>query len=59
MNMVMLGGLLNHISIINLEDIKKGMEEMLGNKRPDRIEMNIEAIRKGMELASKQVVQYA
>jgi len=58
MNMVMLGGLLNHISIINLEDIKKGMEEMLGNKRPDRIEMNIEAIRKGMELALKQEVQY-
>ncbi|MFV9511878.1 2-oxoacid:acceptor oxidoreductase family protein [Tepidibacillus sp. LV47] len=59
MNMVMLRGLLNHISIISLEDIKKGMEEMLGNKRPDRIEMNMEAIRKGMEQAAKLEVHHA
>ncbi|WP_339060996.1 2-oxoacid:acceptor oxidoreductase family protein [Tepidibacillus marianensis] len=55
MNMVMLGALLKHISIIDIDGIKKGMEEMLGNKRPDRIEMNLAAIKKGIEIADVEV----
>lgn len=50
MNMVMLGLFLTNTSILTFGDIKIGMEEMLGNKKPELIEMNLKAIKKGMEI---------
>ncbi|GBF12591.1 2-oxoacid:acceptor oxidoreductase family protein [Tepidibacillus infernus] len=59
LNMVMLGVFLKYNSILTLNDIRNGMEEMLGNKRPDRIEMNLKAIQKGMEHVVALEEQYA
>lgn len=50
MNMVMLGLFLANTAILTYDDIKLGLEEMLGNKKPELIEMNLKAIKKGMEL---------
>lgn len=51
MNMVMLGGFLKNSALLTLEDIEIGMKEMLGNKKPELIEINLQAIKKGMEMA--------
>ena len=55
MNMVILGAFLKHTSIITLEDIKIGMKEMIGDKKPDLIEQNIRAIEKGMGMTDQEV----
>lgn len=55
MNMVMLGALLANSSILSLKEIKNGMQEMLGDKKPELIDINIRAIEKGMKFVSQEV----
>jgi 2-oxoglutarate ferredoxin oxidoreductase subunit gamma len=47
LNMIMLGAFIETSSIITLEDIEKGLKEMIGEKRPELIENNMKAIKEG------------
>lgn len=47
MNMVMLGAFLQECKMLSIEDVYLGMEEMLGNKRPELIEANKKALNLG------------
>jgi 2-oxoglutarate ferredoxin oxidoreductase subunit gamma len=46
-NMIMLGAFIESTTIITLEDIEKGLIEMVGGKRPELIENNMKAIKEG------------
>ena len=47
-NMVCLGALLPALSLIDLESVKKAMDEVVGKKKPELYELNVAAIRKGL-----------
>jgi 2-oxoglutarate ferredoxin oxidoreductase subunit gamma len=47
LNMIMLGAYIETSTIITLEDIEKGIIEMIGGKRPELIENNMRAIKEG------------
>jgi 2-oxoglutarate ferredoxin oxidoreductase subunit gamma len=47
LNMIMLGAFIETSSNITLDDVKKGLIEMIGEKRPDLIENNMKAIQEG------------
>ncbi len=49
MNMIMLGAFIKENETITLEDIDKGLDEMLSSKRPELIENNKKAIRLGYD----------
>lgn len=48
-NMVCLGALLPHLQLTNYEMVEKAMDEVVGTKRPELLELNLAAIKKGME----------
>lgn len=47
-NMVCLGALLPTLTLIDLECIKKAMDEVIGTKKPELYELNVAAIHKGL-----------
>lgn len=47
LNMIMLGVFIKENSILSLDDLFRGMEEMIGNKKPQLIEANKQAILAG------------
>ncbi|WP_371371690.1 2-oxoacid:acceptor oxidoreductase family protein [Sporomusa aerivorans] len=47
-NMVCLGALLPALTLIDMDSIKKAMDEVIGKKKPDLYELNVAAIRKGL-----------
>jgi 2-oxoglutarate ferredoxin oxidoreductase subunit gamma len=47
-NMVCLGALLPSLKLINLEKVEKAMKKLVGNKRPELMKTNIDAINKGI-----------
>ncbi|MDF2874509.1 MAG: 2-oxoacid:acceptor oxidoreductase, alpha subunit [Sporomusa sp.] len=47
-NMVCLGALLPSLSLVNMESVKKAMDEVIGKKKPELYELNVAAINKGM-----------
>lgn len=44
LNMVMVGAYIRESNLLSLEDVYKGMEEMLGTKRPELIDINKKAV---------------
>jgi len=48
-NMVCLGALLPYLKLIDMNTLQKGMDAVVGTKKPELYEANIEAIKKGME----------
>lgn len=48
-NMVCLGALLPALSLINIESITKAMDEVVGKKKPELYELNVAAIKKGLD----------
>ncbi|QNB46712.1 2-oxoacid:ferredoxin oxidoreductase subunit gamma [Thermanaerosceptrum fracticalcis] len=48
-NMVCLGALLPKLKLVSLEKIEKAMDEVVGKKKPELYDMNIVAIKKGLE----------
>lgn len=48
-NMVCLGALLPALSLINLDSVKTAMDEVIGKKKPELYELNVAAIRKGLQ----------
>lgn len=53
-NMVMLGVYLQTQTLLSRENLKQGMEKMVGQKHPERIESNLQAISAGMKWMSEQ-----
>jgi 2-oxoglutarate ferredoxin oxidoreductase subunit gamma len=49
LNMVMLGAFIKETTILTLEDVYKGMEEMIGNKKPERLALNQKALELGFQ----------
>jgi 2-oxoglutarate ferredoxin oxidoreductase subunit gamma len=47
-NMVCLGALLPSLSLVNMESVKKAMDEVIGKKKPELYELNVAAINRGM-----------
>ena len=47
-NMVCLGALLPALSLIDMDSIKKAMDEVVGKKKPELYELNVAAIHKGL-----------
>ena len=47
-NMVCLGALLPALSLIDLDSIRKAMDEVVGKKKPELYELNVAAIHKGL-----------
>lgn len=47
-NMVCLGALLPALSLVNMDSIKKAMDEVVGKKKPELYDLNVAAINKGM-----------
>lgn len=50
-NMVSLGILLPHLHLTDYDKVEKAMHEVVGAKKPQLLEANLAAIRKGIELA--------
>jgi 2-oxoglutarate ferredoxin oxidoreductase subunit gamma len=50
-NMVCLGALLPYLQLTNYAKVEKALHEVVGSKKPELLELNLAAIRKGMELA--------
>lgn len=50
-NMVCLGALLPHLKLTNYEKVEKAMHEVVGAKKPELLDLNLKAIKKGMEIA--------
>lgn len=48
-NMVCLGALLPALSLIDLDSVKTAMDEVIGKKKPELYELNVAAIRKGLQ----------
>ena len=48
-NMVCLGALLPNLKLIDMNTLGKAMEAVVGKKKPELYEVNMQAIRKGME----------
>ncbi|MDK2822430.1 MAG: 2-oxoglutarate ferredoxin oxidoreductase subunit gamma [Clostridia bacterium] len=48
-NMVCLGALLPHLNLTDYEKVKKAIYEVVGEKKPELLELNLNAIKKGME----------
>lgn len=49
-NMVCLGALLPHLKLTDYAKVEKAMHEVVGAKRPELVDLNLKAIKKGMEL---------
>jgi 2-oxoglutarate ferredoxin oxidoreductase subunit gamma len=47
-NMVCLGALLPALSLIDMNSIRKAMDEVVGKKKPELYELNVAAIHKGL-----------
>ncbi|MDF2570198.1 MAG: 2-oxoacid:acceptor oxidoreductase, alpha subunit [Sporomusa sp.] len=47
-NMVCLGALLPALSLVNMDSVKKAMDEVVGKKKPELYDLNVAAINKGM-----------
>ena len=47
-NMVCLGALIGKMKLINMEQIEKAMEAIVGKKKPEMYEINIMAIKRGL-----------
>lgn len=48
-NMVCLGALMPKLKLINMTTLQKAMDAVVGKKKPELYEINIQAIKKGME----------
>jgi 2-oxoglutarate ferredoxin oxidoreductase subunit gamma len=48
-NMVCLGALMPKLKLIDMNALQKAMEAVVGKKKPELYEVNIQAIKKGME----------
>lgn len=48
-NMVCLGALIPHLKLIDLNTLHKAMDAVVGKKKPELYEVNMQAIKKGME----------
>lgn len=48
-NMVCLGALLPHLKLTDYAKVEKAMEEVVGSKKPELVEVNLKAIKRGME----------
>ncbi|CVK20537.1 2-oxoacid:acceptor oxidoreductase family protein [Sporomusa sphaeroides] len=48
-NMVCLGALLPALSLVDLDSVKTAMDEVIGKKKPELYELNVAAIRKGLQ----------
>lgn len=53
-NMVMLGAVIGATNIVSKESVIKALEQKLTGKKADLIDINIKAIERGMQEASKQ-----
>jgi 2-oxoglutarate ferredoxin oxidoreductase subunit gamma len=49
LNMIMLGAFIKETTILSMDDVYKGMEEMIGNKKPERLELNKKALQLGFQ----------
>jgi len=49
-NMVCLGALLPHLKLTDYAKVEKAMHEVVGAKKPELLELNLTAIKKGMEI---------
>jgi 2-oxoglutarate ferredoxin oxidoreductase subunit gamma len=49
LNMIMLGAFIKETTILTIDDVYKGMEEMIGNKKPERLELNKKALQLGFQ----------
>ncbi|MEA1884405.1 MAG: 2-oxoacid:acceptor oxidoreductase family protein [Thermotogota bacterium] len=54
-NMVVLGAYIEAAKIITLDAVKKALEKKLTGKKAKLLQMNIEAIKRGMQVASQQL----
>jgi len=48
-NMVCLGALLPHLKLTDYAKVEKAMQEVVGAKKPELLDLNLKAIRRGME----------
>jgi 2-oxoglutarate ferredoxin oxidoreductase subunit gamma len=48
-NMVCLGALMPNLKLIDMNNLQKAMDAVVGKKKPELYEVNIQAIKKGME----------
>ncbi|MFZ7102647.1 MAG: 2-oxoacid:acceptor oxidoreductase family protein [Peptococcaceae bacterium] len=48
-NMVCLGALLPHLKLTDYKKVEKAMHEVVGAKKPELVELNLKAIKRGME----------
>jgi len=48
-NMVCLGAMIPNLKLIDMNTLQKGMDAVVGKKKPELYEINIQAIKKGME----------
>ena len=48
-NMVCLGALLPKLKLVTLDKIEKALDEVVGRKKPELYELNLTAIKKGLE----------
>jgi len=51
-NMVCLGALLPHLKLTDYDKVEKAIHEVVGAKRPELLDINLSAIKKGMEFTS-------
>lgn len=49
LNMIMIGAFIKETTILSMDDVFKGMEEMIGNKKPERLELNKRALKLGSQ----------
>ncbi|EGO61716.1 2-oxoacid:acceptor oxidoreductase family protein [Acetonema longum] len=49
-NMVSLGALLSKLKMIDLAGVEKALAAIMGEKRPDMLEINLSAIQQGMKI---------
>jgi 2-oxoglutarate ferredoxin oxidoreductase subunit gamma len=49
LNMIMLGAFLKETTILTMDQVYNGMEEMIGNKKPERLALNKKALLLGFQ----------
>ncbi|WP_312476235.1 2-oxoacid:acceptor oxidoreductase family protein [Neobacillus sp.] len=49
LNMILLGAFIKETTILSIDDLYKGMEEMIGNKKPERLKLNKKALEIGFQ----------
>lgn len=55
LNMLMLGAFIRETTILSMEDVFKGMEEMIGTKKHERLDLNKRALKLGYHWQERTV----